>query len=125
MPTTKAMRFSVSARDGETNASETSANTSARLASRSLGVIFMMIFAPEEPISNAMLRRRAEQDLNETRWTEGEDERAGSPYRKGTWRDFWPSQRDGIDTLTNKWAGVCASSLGHEAHLLCPPPIST
>ncbi len=30
----------------------------------------------------------------------------------------------GIDTLTNKWAGVCDNSSGHEAHFLCPPPIS-
>ena len=32
--------------------------------------------------------------------------------------------RAGIDTLTNKWAGVCDNSSGHEAHFLCPPPIS-
>ena len=30
----------------------------------------------------------------------------------------------GIDTLTNKWAGVCDNSSGHEAHFLYPPPIS-
>ena len=30
----------------------------------------------------------------------------------------------GIDTLTNKWAGVGDNSSGHEAHFLCPPPIS-
>ena len=29
-----------------------------------------------------------------------------------------------IDTLTNKGAGVCDNSSGHEAHFLCPPPIS-
>ncbi len=33
--------------------------------------------------------------------------------------------RTGIDTLTNKWASACANSFGHEAHLLCPPLIST
>jgi ferric-dicitrate binding protein FerR (iron transport regulator) len=55
LPTTKAIRFSVSARDGKAKASGTSAKVSAMQANRSLDVIFMMIFVPDEPIANAML----------------------------------------------------------------------
>jgi hypothetical protein len=48
-----------------------SQQTSAKQASNSLDLIFMMIFVLEEPISSAMLRFGVERDLNETRRTEG------------------------------------------------------
>ena len=32
--------------------------------------------------------------------------------------------RYGIDTLTNQWASAGDNGSGHEAHFLCPPPIS-
>jgi hypothetical protein len=75
LPTTKAIRFSVSAREGEAKAS----NTSAKQAGNSLDLIIMMIFVLEEPISSAMLRFGAERDLNETRRTEGESKKTKEP----------------------------------------------
>ena len=48
------------------------------------------------------------------------------------WARFWRNEAKSqtaclmkrIDTLTNKWASAWANRFGHEAHLLCPPPIS-
>jgi hypothetical protein len=52
LPTTNAMRFSASARDGEARANE----KSAKQAMSSLEMVFMVVQMPEEPMLRAMLR---------------------------------------------------------------------
>jgi hypothetical protein len=52
LPTTNAMRFSASARDGEARANE----KSAKQAMSSLEMVFMVVLMPEEPMLRAMLR---------------------------------------------------------------------